>query len=349
MSVTIDTLPDPIAVIDAAGNLSPVQVNLNITGGTLAASFTYTATITYNDHGRNDQITKQGSSDSPSFSIDFGDVLGGTFELVASIPCNADDGSSTTVPYDSSTNVLGSNPSKDDVKNALGSPEIQVIAFQESKFAQFLGNGQPLFGPPNGFGIMQLDTPPPTGFQVWNWPANVQAGLILYNQKKADAEGYPGRTKQEFPNATDFTPDQLQMETWQRYNGGHYWKWDDPNQQWVRDAPNNYADIDATKSTISLVVAAPNHALGVWNKARKLAFWGFGNPRKAPRFKARTPPTLVTTGAKSLSLSSVSAICSVVWDKLQTAHKYMTPATMASNHNSSRWRFTLCRPFTHRL
>jgi hypothetical protein len=242
MPVTIGALPDPIATIDAVGNLAPIQVALVIVGGTLSGSFTFNASITYTDHGRNDQILKAGQTDSLNFSIDFGDVLGGTFRLVADIPCNADDGSPAQVHYDSSANILGTNPGKADIKNRLGPLETQVVAYHESSFRQFLGNGQPVFGPPNGFGIMQLDTPPPTYLQIWVWTANVDGGLTLYQQKQTDATGYPARTRETYPNATDFTPDQLRMETWQRYNGGHYWTWDDANQRWAPDPPNNYAD-----------------------------------------------------------------------------------------------------------
>lgn len=88
---------------------------------------------------------------------------------------------------------------------------------------------------------MQLDTPVPTGRQIWDWVANVDGGLGLYNEKQTDAREYPRRTRQTYPNATDFTEDQLRRETWQRYNGGHYWAWDDESQQWVSDPPNNYA------------------------------------------------------------------------------------------------------------
>jgi hypothetical protein len=33
---------------------------------------------------------------------------------------------------------------------------------------QFDNTDLPLFGPPRGFGVMQLDTPIPTGNQIWN-------------------------------------------------------------------------------------------------------------------------------------------------------------------------------------
>jgi hypothetical protein len=47
---------------------------------------------------------------------------------------------------------------------------LQVIGFKVSTYRQFAEAGVPVFGPPAGFGVMQLDNlPTPTARQVWDW------------------------------------------------------------------------------------------------------------------------------------------------------------------------------------
>jgi hypothetical protein len=140
------------------------------------------------------------------------------------------------------SSIRGVNPTKAEVKDRLSGINAQVTAYRESRFRQFDTSGLPLFGPPNGFGIMQLDTPAATARQVWDWKTNVDAGIALFSAKANDARTYPARVRQKYPDASDFTSAQLRLETYQRYNGGAYWKWDDINKAWVKSPPNSYAD-----------------------------------------------------------------------------------------------------------
>src|SRR5260221_9052654 len=97
---------------------------------------------------------------------------------------------------------------------------------------------------------MQVDNPPVSDEGVWNWGQNVAEGLAILAAKRLDAIAYPKRVQQNFPSATDFVAlnliDQatgqpyVVLETIQRYNGGHYWSWDDNNKVWVKSPPNNY-------------------------------------------------------------------------------------------------------------
>jgi len=240
--VTFAALPAPIATIDSAGNLGTISVNLVMSGGTLSGTFNYSAQITYTDHSRNDQLSAQGQSDSLNFLIDFdSQVMGGTFTLTAQIPYLDAAGAPGVASYTGSSTIIGTNPGKQAVKDRLGDMALQLIAYQESKFAQFQSSGLPLFGPPNGFGVMQLD-PPSTTSQIWSWTVNVDGGIALFAVKKKDAQTYPGRVRAKFPAATDFTDDQLKMETWQRYNGGGYWQWNDGAAQWQEKSNSGYAD-----------------------------------------------------------------------------------------------------------
>jgi hypothetical protein len=105
--------------------------------------------------------------------------------------------------------ILGDNPSADAVKAYISSfsappsyPSLGAtftyqqiltkIALQESDgtLGQFISDGTPLFSGANdgGAGIMQIT--PPTAEQVWDWKANVQAGVKKLNSSLELADRY---------------------------------------------------------------------------------------------------------------------------------------------------------------
>ena len=67
--------------------------------------------------------------------------------------------------------------------------------------------------------------PAPTYEQCWNWKENVKAGKTIYLDKKDKAKKY-------LDKHGSYTEEQLQMETWSRYNGSIYYEWDAKNKQW---------------------------------------------------------------------------------------------------------------------
>ncbi len=157
--------------------------------------------------------------------------------------------------------IIGLNPTLSEVKNGLSIQE-QVIVYMESKpkWKQFNEStrdnynkyGNPIYGPPHGFGLMQLDKIPPNGRrttedELWNWRANRATGVNILQQKYDLATkygrdirngtvygnqpapyswySYKGR-KIKYSNATDLTTDeQLWKEAFHGYRGGVYWRW----------------------------------------------------------------------------------------------------------------------------
>jgi len=162
--------------------------------------------------------------------------------------------------------VLGENPSVADVKNGM-TTEMQVIIYKESypKWKHFYISGTrlgyPIYGQPNGYGLMQLDTPRPTETQLWNWRENRAGGIFLFNEKYNWGLSYPQRLRNQamngeldpcYLNVTDFaTQEQILKEAFQLYNGRHQWIWqpdgapEDPNSggEWVPNpARSGYGD-----------------------------------------------------------------------------------------------------------
>jgi hypothetical protein len=128
--------------------------------------------------------------------------------------------------------IKGTNPGRADVVQYLStrpdSDAFDKILQQETKFRHFKVNGEPIKSFDNGYGICQLTNPAPTFEQAWNWKRNIDAGLVLFAQKRASARTYltqSGRT---------FTEAQLRFESVCRWNGGQYHRWDATSSQWVR-------------------------------------------------------------------------------------------------------------------
>ncbi len=113
----------------------------------------------------------------------------------------------------------------------------------------------------NGFGIMQLTSGYPTKNQLRNWIQNATEGVVRLVQLAADAQTYNNQVRQgsswnyqtggnppnegvAYPNAPNFTGEQLDLEIWARYNSYH--NYDSVQGIWDRRPSNSsgltYAD-----------------------------------------------------------------------------------------------------------
>jgi len=81
--------------------------------------------------------------------------------------------------------ILGANPSREEAFNLMGTQPwfIQGLANHESGVRQFVANpGKPLWGFPDGWGIMQTD-PPSQRDDVYKWTSNIPEGINRVNYK----------------------------------------------------------------------------------------------------------------------------------------------------------------------
>jgi hypothetical protein len=113
--------------------------------------------------------------------------------------------------------ILGQNPAQSAIQSAAAASPFWFtnnIAIHETNQSQFCDGtpqtagapycasggadviGWPIFGPPGGYGVMQLD-PPPDPFSVWNWSLNVSDGISLLQSlagsttSTAGSQAYP--------------------------------------------------------------------------------------------------------------------------------------------------------------
>ncbi|WP_435218307.1 hypothetical protein [Streptomyces sp. bgisy034] len=137
--------------------------------------------------------------------------------------------------------ITGTNPPHADIVKMCGgnATDIARIACHESGMQQFAG-GFPLLGGGGDTGIMQLCNPAATCDERWNWRANVERGVSVFNQKKAAARQYLDTHKIDgkWPNDMGLSNDQvLQREAITQYNGGSFWKWDEGKAKWIANPP----------------------------------------------------------------------------------------------------------------
>jgi hypothetical protein len=171
----------------------------------------------------------KGNAKTPTWVADLdGTCLGGTLVVVAQVG---------EKQFKRSVRVVGENPTESQVKEYIdtfeGIPGFDRIVAQESKYKHFINaDGEPVVAFDGGYGLTQMTNPAPSYVEAWDWKANIRAGVKLYRQKRKEAEGYligPGKTPREY------TEEQLQMETWCRWNSGRYHEWDHKLKKWVRN------------------------------------------------------------------------------------------------------------------
>jgi len=143
--------------------------------------------------------------------------------------------------------IHGKNPFPQDVLNYITSKEFKAIVKHEALSEQFNENyinkynekGYPIYGPPNGYGLAQIDNPPPLEMDLWNWKSNLNRGKSIYDDKKVDAYNF----MQNHPNT--YTEEMLLKCAFQKYNMygyeeetkiiHYFWKWDNYQRKWVDD------------------------------------------------------------------------------------------------------------------
>jgi hypothetical protein len=117
----------------------------------------------------------------------------------------------------------------------------EKILQHEARGKNFIdADGLPVVAFDKGYGVAQLTSPAPAYEQVWSWKENAKTGLALYQTKRADAKRYLSKHGKD-----SFTEEQLQIETYTRYNGGSYHEWDGSAKKWVRH-PNILCDTNAS-------------------------------------------------------------------------------------------------------
>jgi hypothetical protein len=237
---------------------------------TTTTEFTWEAVIIYTDHGRNDiHKFESGKVIGGTWNPDFQNMIaGGTLTIKVKATIEDKKYQDSVTGY-----IKGRNPNKETIKETLGKPILQVICYKESypKWHQFDNSGLPIFGPPGGFGLMQLDTPPPTSQQIWSWLENVRGGRTLWHEKLAMSKNYVKQVKKANPDqkVTGLSPKQQERQAAYLYRGAakvdgewqYYYIWNRNTKQWELNPKGDafsiaYAD-DVMDITADIIAGNP--------------------------------------------------------------------------------------------
>jgi hypothetical protein len=159
-------------------------------------------------------------SNENTWKMDFGGkVLGGVLTVTAKAGLQE---------FKRSIFIKGKNPSGTQVKafsdSLDGTSGYDKVLMHEALGKNFINaDGEPVVSFDKGFGITQVTEVHHqlvTYEQCWSWKENVKRGSSIYKEKRRAAISY---LKSLGPGT--YTDDELQMETWSRYNGGTYYEW----------------------------------------------------------------------------------------------------------------------------
>ena len=194
--------------MDPAPQMPDIDAEARINGldpdPTPSTSFDWTVTLKLNgtdcSHGVNRQIADETLMDSVTggpYMPTFSNVRGGKMEMKV----EATIGSKTDDDMVDMLEIRGTNPQKTAVRGRLPHDTLRRIACHESGMRQFQAganggkNKCPLFSGDGlgGVGIMQITNPAPTIDEHWDWKANVDRGIQVFNSKAPYPVNYPGQ------------------------------------------------------------------------------------------------------------------------------------------------------------
>ncbi len=188
-----------------------------------------------------------GDNNEKRISWDEGDEIFFGGDVFLQITAKNNYGNIIGFKQQNSGRILGKNPFPQDVLNSITSNEFKAIVKHEALSKQFNENyinkynekGYPKYGPPNGYGLAQIDNPPPLEMDLWNWKSNLNRGKSIYDDKKIDAYNF----MQNHPNT--YTEEMLLKCAFQKYNmygyeektkiTHYFWRWNDKKGIWVDD------------------------------------------------------------------------------------------------------------------
>jgi len=146
-------------------------------------------------------------------------------------------------------NKKPTNPDQTTILNSAPSKAMKAIMTVESGRIQFNKYGYPYFGPPNGFGLMQIDNyydnnikmhVGPSEMEMWNWKRNFNRGHDIFTSDSIQALKY-------LKVYDNYSQDQVMLEAFHEYNFGgndNYWIWNKQKNIWEEQylGEKDYAD-----------------------------------------------------------------------------------------------------------
>lgn len=198
---------------------------------TLEMAFDQRAARTYTHRRR-------GATTVPRWSPALGTLLAGANRMSVSVTVLAGDLQLTATR--SGYRIRGENPTQAQIFAIANTLEERAVCWAESSHRQFnaarhTGIGWPLHGPPDGWGLMQLELSNPIKNwgedELWNWRENLREGVGYLEEIYAGAEQYlnhwydtaanDNNENNDWPSNPADDPENIWDDTFSRYNTGH--------------------------------------------------------------------------------------------------------------------------------
>ena len=172
----------------------------------------------------------------PRWSPGWNGLLAGANKMTVTVAVAVDE--SVLTASKSGYQIHGQNPTQAQIFEIATKLQYKAVSWQESTHRQFnarrhTGIGLPLLGPPDGWGLMQLELGNPNeGWgedELWNWRENLREGIdyldTLYGQGEIYLRVHHGRAARDplikdWPSNPADDPDNLWDEAFSRYNTG---------------------------------------------------------------------------------------------------------------------------------
>lgn len=141
-------------------------------------------------------------------------LVGGDVEVFVKA---SQTGSPTKAEHDKDGyEIKGTNPTQNQIFGTADDDEEKAVCWQESSHRQFSNTTNlPIFGPPDGWGLMQRD-PLPSEAYIWDWDTNLSGGVDYLAGCHTSAQNY--------------------LNNWYVEDGGEGWSWDprteNPDMVW---------------------------------------------------------------------------------------------------------------------
>jgi len=195
--VGITTGADPTATTEFVWTATVTYDSKSTLSGVSSGACTFKGAPKKGDTRKIDAIKKEGKVTGGAIVVNFDKIRGG--DLLISLTATV--GGQVIKGETKGWRIQGTNPALADVNKELPDDAMRRLTCLESQKKQFVassGEGNAMYPQFSGdgclgVGICQLTNPQPTDDQIWDWKENVKAGVVLYNEKRNVAKGYPAK------------------------------------------------------------------------------------------------------------------------------------------------------------
>lgn len=169
----------------------------NVDDSVLKPRFFWTLEMEFDHESRTFEHRRAGVTTIPRWSPNWGRLLAGANDMTLTVIAKI--GNLTLTASEDGYEIHGENPTQEQIFGIATRLEHKAVCWQESTHRQFedtryTGIDIPLWGKPDGWGLMQLEISNPDKTwgedEVWNWRDNLSEGVQYLGEIYAQAKGY---------------------------------------------------------------------------------------------------------------------------------------------------------------